>query len=62
LAQAILLLGISTKENALADIIQISGRSIGLEHSPYIIAELSGNHNGDIYHAMRLSLRSQIAI
>ena len=42
------------KEGALADTFQIAGRSIGLDHSPYIIAELSGNHNGDLDRALAL--------
>ncbi len=32
--------------------IQIAGRDIGPEHPPYIIAELSANHNGDLQHAL----------
>ncbi len=32
----------------------IQGRPIGPEHSPYIIAELSGNHNGDLNRALEL--------
>ena len=32
----------------------IGGRSIGPGQPPYIIAELSGNHNGDIARALRL--------
>lgn len=31
---------------------EISGRKIGIEHPPYIIAELSANHNGDIQRAL----------
>jgi pseudaminic acid synthase len=33
---------------------KIAGRSIGIGHRPYIIAELSGNHNGDIGRAFEL--------
>jgi N-acetylneuraminate synthase len=32
----------------------IAGRSIGSSHPPYVIAELSGNHNGDLGRAVRL--------
>jgi len=32
----------------------IAGRKIGLDRPPYLIAELSGNHNGDIQRAFRL--------
>lgn len=32
----------------------IAGRVIGPEHPPYIIAEMSGNHNGDINRAFAL--------
>lgn len=34
--------------------IEIAGHKIGPEHSPYVIAELSGNHNGDLDRALRL--------
>ncbi|MFQ5533280.1 MAG: pseudaminic acid synthase [Sphingomonadales bacterium] len=34
--------------------ISIDGRAIGPDHRPYVIAEMSGNHNGDIKRAMRL--------
>jgi N-acetylneuraminate synthase len=34
--------------------IGIAGRPIGPAHPPYVIAELSGNHNGDIDRALRL--------
>ena len=34
--------------------IKIAGRSIGRGHPPYVIAEMSGNHNGDINRAFRL--------
>ncbi|WED26860.1 pseudaminic acid synthase [Vibrio sp. DW001] len=33
---------------------QIAGRKIGAGHKPYIIAEMSGNHNGDIKRAIEL--------
>lgn len=34
--------------------ISIAGRAIGHQQPPYIIAEMSGNHNGDISRALRL--------
>lgn len=34
--------------------IEIAGRKIGPQHPPYIIAELSANHNGDINRAFRI--------
>ncbi len=34
--------------------IDIEGRSIGPAHRPYIVAEMSGNHNGDVNRAVRL--------
>lgn len=40
-----------------ADIIKeisIAGRKIGPGHEPYVICELSGNHNGDLDRAMKL--------
>lgn len=32
----------------------ISGRPIGPGHAPYVVAELSGNHNGELARALRL--------
>lgn len=32
----------------------IAGRPIGPDHPPYIVAEMSGNHNGDITRAFRI--------
>jgi len=34
--------------------IKINGREIGPDHAPYIIAELSANHNGDIQRAFQI--------
>lgn len=34
--------------------IQIAGRRIGIAHEPYVICELSGNHNGSLDHALAL--------
>jgi N-acetylneuraminate synthase len=33
---------------------EISGRPIGPDHAPYVIAELSANHNGDFQQALRI--------
>jgi N-acetylneuraminate synthase len=34
--------------------ITIAGRAIGPDHPPYVLAEMSGNHNGDINRAYRI--------
>jgi len=34
--------------------IKIAGRSIGVAYSPYVIAELSANHNGKLETALRI--------
>tara|TARA_R110000824_G_scaffold400686_1_gene608841 strand:- start:9201 stop:10844 length:1644 start_codon:yes stop_codon:yes gene_type:complete len=34
--------------------IEIAGRRIGADHPPYIIAELSANHNGKLENALRI--------
>lgn len=33
---------------------KINGRPVGPDHPPYVVAELSGNHNGDIGRALSL--------
>lgn len=38
----------------MANHYEIAGRAIGPDQPPYIIAELSGNHNGDLGRAMAL--------
>lgn len=38
----------------MSNYIEIAGRKIGPDYSPYVIAELSANHNGDINNAFRL--------
>jgi len=40
--------------------IEINGRIISSEHEPYIIAELSGNHNGDLGRALTLMEQAKI--
>ena len=32
--------------------IEIAGRKIGPDHEPYVICELSGNHNGSLDRAL----------
>lgn len=34
--------------------IEIAGRKIGVEHSPYVICELSGNHNGSLERCLSM--------
>ena len=41
-------------QNIDEKIIQINGRKIGKNCSPYIVAEMSGNHNGDINNAFKI--------
>jgi N-acetylneuraminate synthase len=41
--------------------LQIQGRWIGPGHAPYVIAEISANHNGDIHKALRLIDEAQAA-
>jgi pseudaminic acid synthase len=42
------------KESMSDPLIEIAGRPIGPGHPPYIIAEMSGNHNGNINRAFAL--------
>ena len=41
--------------------ITINGRKIGKDYSPYIIAELSANHNGDINRAYKIMEEAKAA-
>ncbi len=38
----------------MSEFITIDNRKIGLENSPYVIAEMSANHNGDINNAYKI--------
>jgi pseudaminic acid synthase len=38
----------------MSSIININGRRIGLHYSPYVIAGMSANHNGEIDNAYKI--------
>ena len=38
----------------MSQVIRINGRKIGTDYSPYVIAEMSANHNGDINNAYKI--------
>jgi N-acetylneuraminate synthase len=38
----------------VSNFININGRQIGVDYSPYVIAEMSANHNGDINNAYKI--------
>jgi len=44
----------TTGKSVMDKFININGRQIGVEQSPYIIAEMSANHNGDIDNAYKI--------
>ncbi len=41
--------------------IEINGRAIGVDHPPYVIAELSANHNGRLETALRIVEEAHLA-
>ena len=41
--------------------ITINGRSIGADYKPYIIAEMSANHNGDLSAAFSIIDAAKVA-
>ena len=45
--------GVSMNQNMKQNF-SINNRPIGIDHAPYIIAEMSANHNGDINNAYRI--------
>ena len=40
----------------MTTVIEISGEKIGVQHQPYVVAEMSANHNGSIENAFRISI------
>ena len=45
----------------MSKFITIDGRRIGADYPPYIIAELSANHNGDINRAFKIIEKAKAA-
>lgn len=41
--------------------IEIQGRRIGIGHAPLVVAEMSGNHNGDVKRALKLLIEAKNA-
>src|SRR5947207_6885547 len=44
----------SPEEAGLSKVVTIAGRPIGREYEPYVVCELSGNHNGSLERALEL--------
>ncbi|MDP7341836.1 MAG: hypothetical protein QF767_00370, partial [Alphaproteobacteria bacterium] len=42
--------------------ITIAGRAIGAEHPPFVIAEMSANHNGDLDRAFEIMAAAKDAV
>ena len=42
------------KHDRESNVVRIAGRAVGPSKPPYIVAEMSGNHNGDISRAFRI--------
>ncbi|MDC3175774.1 pseudaminic acid synthase [Prochlorococcus sp. AH-716-D13] len=47
--------------NIVGNIIEINNKKIGIGFEPYIVAEMSGNHNGKIENALRLIKKAKEA-
>jgi pseudaminic acid synthase len=45
----------------MSEFIRINGRKIGVDYSPYVIAEMSANHNGDINNAYKIIDMAKVA-
>lgn len=47
-------MNVKTTSKIFHDEVSIAGRSIGSAHEPYVICELSGNHNGSLDRALQM--------